>query len=128
MLAKLLFFLFPLALADSFVGLMPPKIIYSATIRNRLDTPVRCRVIWLTPDEKLEQGPEFIIKDDKSYHVRGKVIDEGSWISAEVINEIHCGNRILKAPFDGVSSPEHDWQFTVTTENIVSVGPNPRKP
>ena len=128
MLGQVIFFLSMVAIAAATMGALPPKVVYSATIRNRLDSPIRCHVVWATPSEQLEAGKSFTIMDGERHHVPEKLVDMGTWEGAAVIDKIDCGkNLVLEAPFDGVSSPQRDWQFTITTQGIVSVGTSTRE-
>ncbi len=51
-----------------------------------------------------------------------------AWTAAAIIKTIECGDLVLNAPFQGVVSIQRLWKFSVEPNNIVSVGPNSKKP
>ncbi|CAF2920068.1 unnamed protein product [Rotaria sp. Silwood2] len=114
-----------LFLAPRIFASSAPRIIYSAVIYNVQDSPIQCSVIWSQPppDPTLESGL-FTIEKHDYYIVKSKVIQLEGWEANGIIQQIRCGNLLLSAPFDKVTSPEKNWKFRVESDEIISVGPS----
>ena len=93
------------------VNLSSPRIVYSAVIKNKSGSSVTCHISWLLPSGDLKQGKPFSIENNEQYHVAKRTVPIDTWVAAAIIDEIHCGGTHLKAPFQGVSSPEDNWLF-----------------
>lgn len=101
-----------------------PRVVYSAVILNKQDSPVQCNVVWSSPHGETLTSNLFSV-DVKNYHtVKEETVDMGGWIAARILKTIHCGDLVLNAPFDKVHSPVKNWEFHVETDKIVSVGPS----
>jgi hypothetical protein len=103
-------------------ALSAPPDVYSAVIHNAQDSPIECNIIWSKPSDDTLQSGLFTIEQKQNYYTDEKTIDMGTWQAHAIIKEIHCGDLVLTAPFEGVESPKTNWEFTVYSDKIVSDG------
>lgn len=103
-----------------------PPVVYSAVIHNEQNAPIQCHVVWSEASGGLQKSQLFTVEKLHKYIVDEKLESMGSWEARSVIEEIHCGTLVLKAPFDGVKSPKLAWNFFVQTDKIVSGRSNSR--
>jgi hypothetical protein len=109
-----------LFLASTISALVAPPDVYSAVIHNNQNSPIECNIIWSKPSGHTLQSGLFTIETKQNFHTDEKTIDMGTWQAHAIIKEIHCGNLVLKAPFEGVESPKTNWEFVVHPDKIVS--------
>jgi hypothetical protein len=107
-------------IASTISALSAPPDVYSAVIYNTQDSPIECNIIWSKPEGLTLQSGLFTIENKQHFHAIEKTIDMGTWEARAVIEQIQCGDLVLKAPFEGVHSPKTDWKFTVHSDKIVS--------
>jgi hypothetical protein len=109
-----------LFLSSTISALVAPPVVYSATIYNAQNSPIQCNIIWSKSSGDTVQSDLFTIEKNNNYFINEKTTNMGTWHAHAVIQEIHCGNLVLTAPFAGVKSPKKDWAFTVYPNEIVS--------
>jgi len=115
-----------LFLASTISATIAPPHIYSAVIHNAQNSPIQCHIVWLKGADDKSQSDLFTIERSEKFFTGEKSIDMGSWQGRAVIDEIHCGDLALKAPFDGVNSPKQNWEFVVHPDEIKSGQSNAR--
>ncbi|CAF1237933.1 unnamed protein product [Rotaria magnacalcarata] len=100
-----------------------PRDVYTAVIYNAQNKPIQCSIIWSQPHDLQQESAIFTVEKHDCQLTKEKTIGMGTWEARGVIKEIHCGNRVLAAPFYGVTSPQTNWGFRVESNEIVSMGP-----
>ncbi len=106
----------------------PGSSLYSAVIENKQNAPIQCTISWESRNGPLPNKDTITIDSMESSIVNERDIDMGTWTAAAIIKTIECGDLVLNAPFQGVVSIQRLWKFSVEPNNIVSVGPNSKKP
>jgi hypothetical protein len=99
-----------------------PRVVYSAVIYNKQDSPVDCNILWLTPLSATLDSSLLTVGVNNYYAVNETTANMGSWTARKIIQSIHCGGLVLDAPFPKVHSPSLNWQFDIEPDQIVSVG------
>jgi hypothetical protein len=113
-----------LFLSSTVSGLRAPPVVYSAVIHNEQNTPVQCNIVWSKPSGHTLQSGLFTVEQKQYYLANEQKISMGTWEARATIQEIHCGNLVLTAPFDKVNSPKTNWEFLIQSDKIISVGPS----
>ncbi|CAF2951682.1 unnamed protein product [Rotaria sp. Silwood2] len=121
-MSMIYFTIWTLFIASTISTLPAPRVVYSAVIYNAQNSSIQCSVVWSQPSGSTLESALFAIEKYDYYVVEEKTVDMGTWIAYEIIEEIHCGNLVLTAPFDNVTSPVKNWEFHVQPDEIVSFG------
>ncbi|UJR10220.1 hypothetical protein I4U23_014433 [Adineta vaga] len=123
-MSMIYFVLCALICATTISATLAPRDVYSAVIQNAQDKPIQCSILWSKPSGEGLESALFTVEHKQHYLASEKKMNMGTWEAHAAIQEIHCGNLILKAPFDKVTSPVQNWEFIVQQDKIVSVGPS----
>jgi hypothetical protein len=124
-MSTIYFFICVLCFTSTISAIPAPAVVYSAVIYNTQNTSIQCNIGWLHPSGKTVQDNRFTVEKNNYYLINQKNVDlEEGWTAREIIQEIHCGELVLKSPFKKVHSPTSNWEFRVGSERIVSVGPS----
>jgi len=115
-----IFILFLSIKISTSTSLVAPPDVYSAIIHNKQNSPISCNIAWSVPQGDAVESGLITIEKYQKYDTDEKIIPMGSWQARGIIKEIHCGDLVLQAPFDGVSSPKTNWDFYVYPNEIVS--------
>ena len=113
-----------LFLVSTALAIRAPPVVYSAVIHNAQNSPVQCHIKWAKPESDSLESQLVTVEKNKDVFTDEKLIDMGTWKARAIIEEIRCGELVLTAPFDGVTSPSTNWQFIVESDKIKSVKSN----
>ncbi|CAF4059095.1 unnamed protein product [Rotaria sp. Silwood1] len=118
------FTIWALFLASIISASSAPPVVYSAVIYNAQNSSIQCSVVWSQPSGSTLESDLFTIEKYDYYVVEEKTVDMGTWKAYETIEEVHCEDLVLTAPFNNVTSPLKNWEFHVHSNEIVSFGPS----
>ncbi|CAF2722895.1 unnamed protein product [Rotaria sp. Silwood2] len=121
-MSMIYFTIWTLFLASTISASLAPRVVYSAVIYNAQNASIQCSVVWSQPSGSTLESGLFAVEKCDYYVVEEKTVDMGTWEAYAIIEEIHCGNLVLTAPFDNVTSPVKNWEFHVQPDEIVSFG------
>ncbi|CAF4580226.1 unnamed protein product [Rotaria sp. Silwood1] len=99
-----------------------PGIVLSAVIRNTQNTPVQCTISWAIDNDQTSNHHIITVESNKYKVVFEKNINTSEFIAGAFIQQIHCGDLVLNAPFTRVLAVERLWEFRIESDRIVSVG------
>ncbi|CAF1443993.1 unnamed protein product [Rotaria sordida] len=116
--------IFTLCLTSKILALPAPSVVYSAVIYNAQELPIQCNVFRSHPDGRLLKYRPFTIRRNEYRLIKEVTLNMGTWTAVAIVKKIKCGNLVLTAPFDHVRSIQHNWEFHVQPDKIVSVGPS----
>ncbi|CAF2142850.1 unnamed protein product [Rotaria magnacalcarata] len=104
--------------------LVAPAIVYSAVIYNAQRSIIQCTIFRSQPSGPILRFGPITIKKREHHLIKEVTYDMGTWTATAIIQKIQCGNLVVNAPFDNVTSPVKNWEFRVEGNKIVSVGPS----
>ncbi|CAF4314011.1 unnamed protein product [Adineta steineri] len=105
-------------------GLRAPSHVYSATLKNSSDNDVSVVVEYAGSDASHTENVTVNVPKGGSQSIAEKTHHVGDNEQRKFIQKLtvksHDGStKELSAPFEGVKSPKHDWQFEVGQDGSI---------
>jgi len=105
-------------MASQMCGLRAPGHVYSATLKNSSDNDVTVEVEYAGSDSSHNETVTVTVPKGGSQNVEEKTVSAGGHEQRKFIQKLTVksgdgASKDLSAPFEGVTSPKHNWQFEV---------------
>ena len=99
-------------------GLKAPGHVYSATLKNSSDQDVTVDVEYAGSDSRHSEKVTVKVPKGGSQSIEEKTVQTGEHEQRKFIQKLtvksHDGStKELSSPFEGVTSPKHNWHFEV---------------
>merc|ERR1711939_1191042 len=99
-------------------GLKAPGHVYSATLKNSSDQDVTVEIEYAGSDESHCEKVTVSVPKGGSQSIEEKTVQTGEHEQRKFIQKLTVQGqddsaKELTAPFEGVTSPKHNWQFEV---------------
>ncbi|KAH7819052.1 uncharacterized protein MONOS_4369 [Monocercomonoides exilis] len=95
--------------------MLPPKDVYSTNITNSSGAQITAVVQYEGIDPEHAETLTLTIPAGATVSAPEKSVNMGTWTAAKVIKKITVGDRVINAPFPGVSSPMKDLPLVFPT-------------
>lgn len=114
-------------MANQMCGLRAPSHVYSATLKNSSDHDVTVEVEYAGSDSSHSEKATVTVPKGGSQTVEEKTVKTGEHEQRKFIQKLtvksHDGKtHELSTPFQGVTSPKHDWQFEIGHDGSIKSG------
>lgn len=110
-----------------FCGLKAPTHVYSAVLKNSGSQDVTVDVEFVGSDSSHQEVITITVPAGGSQNVEEKSVTVGEheqrkFIQKLTVKSADGSNKELSAPFDGVSSPKHNWEFEIGQDGSLKSG------
>lgn len=114
-------------MATQMCGVRAPGHVYSAVLKNSADQDVTATVEYGGSDSSHHEVVQFNVGKGESQSVAEKSVSVGEHEQRKIIQKVTVQfsdgtTAELTAPFAGVISPKHDWQFEIHSDGSVKSG------
>ncbi|CAF3303058.1 unnamed protein product [Rotaria socialis] len=108
-------------------GVRAPGHVYSAVLKNSHDNDVTVEVEYAGSDISHSETATFTVAAGGSQAVEEKTVQTGEHEQRKFIHKLTVKlqdgtTQELSSPFEGVTSPKHDWQFEVDQNGSLKSG------
>ncbi|CAF0895376.1 unnamed protein product [Adineta steineri] len=105
-------------------GLRAPSHVYSATLKNSSNNDIVVEVEYAGSDASHSEHVTVIVPKGGSQSIKEKTHHVGDneqrkFIQKLTVKSEGASIQELSAPFEGVKSPKHEWQFEVTEDGSI---------
>ncbi|CAF1576285.1 unnamed protein product [Didymodactylos carnosus] len=107
------------------IGLKAPGHVYSATLRNSSDEDVSVEIQYAGSEDSHGETVEAKIASGAEHAVDEKEVSTGThqqrkYVKKVTVKKQDGTTKVLEAPFEGVTSPQKNWQFVIDNDGIKS--------
>ncbi len=105
-------------MASQVIGLRAPGHVYSAVLKNSSNQDVTVEVQYAGSDSSHNETTTLTVPKGGSQAVEEKTVQAGEHEQRKFIQKLTVTSQDgatneLSAPFEGVTSPKHNWEFEV---------------
>ncbi|UJR35798.1 hypothetical protein I4U23_028546 [Adineta vaga] len=109
-------------------GLKAPSHVYSATLKNSSDNDVTVEVEYAGSDSNHSERVTVNVPKGGSQSIEEKTVQTGEHEQRKFVQKLTIkgqdgSTKELTAPFEGVTSPKHGWQFEVGQDGALKSVP-----
>ena len=114
-------------MASPLIGLKAPGLVFSAVLKNSGDQDVTVEVEYAGSDSSHHEVAHVSVPKGGSANVEEKSVSAGSHEQRKFIQKLTVkskdgSSKELVAPFAGVTSPKHNWEFQIGQDGSLKSG------